>query len=106
MMKNLSRKSAGILLFATAFLAIVARPAFGQNSTNELGSAHEKFFALPLAQNTGEESTGKILDRYGIPFKEEILSLTTGGSAQVPVGAQAKRIFLLGMTDSDRLCSV
>ncbi|MGH7950482.1 MAG: hypothetical protein ACREFE_00975 [Limisphaerales bacterium] len=43
------------------------------------------------------------MNRYGVPFVEEILPLTTGGSAQVNVGSLAKRIFLLGMTDTDKL---
>ncbi|MBU6410700.1 MAG: hypothetical protein KGR98_09955, partial [Verrucomicrobia bacterium] len=73
-------------------------------STNETNP--EQYLALPLARNAGEESRGKVLDRYGVPFREEILPLTTGGSAQVEVGAPAKRIFLLGMTDTDKLPSL
>lgn len=103
MMKTLREKSVGILFCAIAFLAMLASRAVGQSSASEANGARDKFYALPLAQIAGENSDGKILDRYGVPFREEILPLTTGGSAQVPVGAQAKRIFLLGMTDCDKL---
>lgn len=106
MMKILSRKSADILICATAFLAILATRASGQNPINEGDGARDRFYSLPLAKIAGEESNEKILNRYGVPFREEILPLTTGGSAQVPVGAQAKRIFLLGMADSGQLPTV
>ena len=62
-------------------------------------SGAEKYLALPLTRRAG----GKVLNRYGVPFREEILPLTTGGAAQVHVGVSAKRIFFLGMTDTDKL---
>ena len=106
MMKTLSWKRLGVLLCATAFLAILESRASGQSSINEADGTHDKFYALPPAQNAREKSNEKILDRYGVPFREEILPLTTGGSARVPVGAQAKRIFLLGMADSGQLPTI
>jgi len=90
-----------VFIFAGAVWLLMTQGSSTGEPTNK--TSPEQYWALPLAMNAGGESRGKILDRYGVPFMEEILPLTTGGSAQVDVGAPVKRIFLLGMTDTDKL---
>jgi len=69
-------------------------------NSGQSGGAHDKYFALTLGNPGEEASSGKILNRYGVPFTEGILPLHPGGSAQVSVGGRAERIFFLGMTDA------
>lgn len=94
-------RNKGIILFLFAvFLVFVARPARAEHSANNAGpvdSGQDKYLALPLGAGTG---SGKILDRYGVPFVDRVLPLEQGGSAEVKVGGRAERIFLLGMTDA------
>lgn len=104
-MTGTSRRA--IVIVAT-FLTILARPASAENSagnTGQLGGAQEKYFALTLGNRGDKESSGKILNRYGVPFTGGILPLDPGGSAQVSVGVQAQRIFFLGMTDANEASS-
>ncbi len=72
---------------------------FGAPAGNNVGS-HDKFLALPLAK--GEAACARTLYRYGVPFVETAWHAPAGGSIQVEVGAEAKRIFLLGMTETQR----
>ncbi|HTV42310.1 MAG TPA: hypothetical protein VMF08_17200 [Candidatus Sulfotelmatobacter sp.] len=76
-------------LIATALTAHTSPPA-----------AEEQFIALPLTKAGTSEPVTNTLDRYGVPFVEEALPLQQHGSAEVPVGGQVDRIFLLGMTDA------
>ncbi|HEY2084329.1 MAG TPA: hypothetical protein VGI88_16230 [Verrucomicrobiae bacterium] len=85
------------VVFAAAWQLTFAPSAIGQEKSAE------KYFALPLAGNAGGESHGKVVSRHGVPFVEEILPLANAGSAQVNIGVAVKRIFLLGMTDADKL---
>jgi hypothetical protein len=87
--------------FAGAVCLLTAQGSLLDKSINETNA--ERYLALRLTQHVQKESTGEILSRYGVPFMEEILPLTSGGSAQVDVGAPVERIFLLGMTDTDKL---
>jgi hypothetical protein len=97
--RNLFRKGLRIASVATLWLLIAQSYSFAElnNQTN-----HANYFALPLSAN-GNESNQKVIDRYGIPFVEGILPLDAGGSARVEVGAQVERLFLLGMTDANKL---
>ncbi|HEV2329655.1 MAG TPA: hypothetical protein VGY56_12815 [Verrucomicrobiae bacterium] len=63
-------------------------------------TAQEQFVPLPLAEQQLRPTN--IMYRYGVPFNEEVLPLQTHGSAEVPVGRRADRIFLLGMTDAKK----
>jgi hypothetical protein len=95
-------------VIAIAFLTSIARPASAENSARNLppsADSHEKYFALTLGNNGDNESSGKLLNRYGLPFTEGILPLQPSSSAQVSVGAQAQRIFFLGMTDAKEASS-
>lgn len=96
-------KTQGALVLAATLLAVLAWPALAENSvgnTDQLGGVHEKYFALSLGNSGDKGSSGKILNRYGVPFTEGILPLHPSGSAEVSVGGQTKRIFILGMTDA------
>jgi hypothetical protein len=65
------------------------------------GSAFcDSYFALPLTTTNGTTANQKILDRYGVPFIEGVLTVSSNAPGHVDVGGQAKRIFLLGMTES------
>ena len=64
-------------------------------------SALTQYATLSLS-DSGSASHPKILDRYTVPFVEGILPLDPGGSASVNVGGRARRIFLLGMNDSNK----
>jgi hypothetical protein len=79
------------LLFSALF---VAATAFTTNAGPS--AAGEKFVALPLAA----PADTNIVDRYGVPFVEQVLPLRDHGSAEIKLGRQADRIFLLGMTDA------
>lgn len=90
-----------VLIFITAGLLMLPYPVAAESANK--AALQQKYLALSLAGNTGERLNGRILVRYGVPFMEEILPLTPGGSARVDVGTPAERIFLLGMTDTDKL---
>lgn len=89
---NLKRRA---ILCVVASLALVPYQAWARPSA--ANSTPGKFFALSLGGNTSGLQT---LNRDGVPFTDGVLLLKQGGSAQVPVGAQAQRIFFLGMTDA------
>lgn len=89
-------------IWAVITLVAVQQSGFAESIDSREKSA-EKYFALPLAGSVGGGPQGKVVNRYGVPFVEEILPLDNAGSAQVDVGAAANRIFLLGMTDTDKL---
>ena len=56
----------------------------------------DKFESIPLVH--GENTSSKIIVRYGVPFISGTLPFSKG-SAQVDVGGKAERIFLLGMAE-------
>jgi hypothetical protein len=60
------------------------------------GQAEGKFLALPLTQKPALEP--KLSTRYGVPFVEERLAVSSNAPGRVQVGGQVNRIFLLGMT--------
>ncbi len=68
-------------------------------SENNAASSQDAFFALPLAASQGAPT--KALDRYGIPFLEAEQQPPAGNPTRVTVGSQVKRIFLLGMTETN-----
>lgn len=85
-----------ILAFA-AYSAGAQKPAGNPGRSDRSG---EKYLALPLVANGATRP--KMIERYGVPFAEQVLPLTRGGSTQVRVGGRARHIFLLGMTDATK----
>lgn len=57
-----------------------------------------KFFALSFSQ--GQSSIANLLVRYGVPFLEVAPPVSSGSSVHVEVEGTARRIFLLGMTET------
>ena len=85
------------LLFITViFLGIIPIVSPGK----EKNITQVKYLCLPLVKSETKDTNPKILDRYGIPFREEKLPFKPDGSARVVVGGKVKRIFLLGMTST------
>jgi len=95
-------RSRSVFYFAVIWPLIVQVPSFGEQ-TNKAGDAQRKYLALPLTKKVEKGSNQKTLDRYGVPFVEGTLQLSQGSSAQVNIGCEAKRIFLLGMTESPNI---
>ena len=73
------------------FLSAVS--AFAE-STNDTSS----YRAIPLSPTNGHA-----INCYGVPFIEGVMPFPHQGRACVDVGATAKRIFLLGMTESAKI---
>src|ERR1035437_3323600 len=91
------------LLICARFFAAMCAIAFPAERLAFADDTHVKYFALPLGKSIEKKAGRKILDRYGVPFVEGALKLSPGGSAKVDVGGRAKRIFLLGMTESPNI---
>ncbi|HEV2455864.1 MAG TPA: hypothetical protein VGY98_16485 [Verrucomicrobiae bacterium] len=64
--------------------------------------SHEQFIALPMGPAGMSGAGTNRLDRYGVPFIEEVLPLQTHGSAEIQVERRVNRIFLLGMTSAKK----
>jgi hypothetical protein len=95
-MKRLRLTSYVILFFVVTFPAIIPCPSFGQGS-----NIQAKYLCLPLLKGETKGTDYKIRNRYGIPFIEGMLPLDSD-SAKVNIGGQVERIFLLGMTDTNK----
>ena len=88
---NFFRKS--LAIFPLWFLLFLAVPSFAQ-STNPA----TLYWAIPLSAENGP-----VIDRYGVPFEQGTMSFPHNkGPAVVKIGGPAKRIFLLGMTDTGK----
>lgn len=59
------------------------------------------YWGVRLPKGTNDFG-GKILDRYGVPFAAGTLAFNSNGLARVEIDNRAKRVFLLGMTDTAR----
>jgi hypothetical protein len=67
---------------------------------NATAHMHDRFLALPIAK--GDAACARMLYKYGIPFVETAWHAPENGTLQVNVGATAKRIYLLGLTETQR----
>jgi hypothetical protein len=92
MKSNLFRGPFATFSFGAACLILLQHPSFA-TSANDI-----RYCAIPLSDNA--QKFGITLNRYGVPFIEDALPLHDHGSAEVQVGKQVDRIFLLGMTDA------
>lgn len=95
---NIFQKCAGLFFGGAILLMAVRSPA---EPASETGS----YWAIPFA--TGPASNGPAINRYGVPFVEGTMRFQTNRSARLQVarmnvGGTAKRIFLLGMTDTGK----
>lgn len=98
-MKNPKLKQLSLLFAGIAGLLICSCPCNAAPAGAE-PAGHDHFFALPIAK--GDAACPRALYRYGVPFIETAWRAPAGGSLQVSVGVQARKIFLLGMTETLR----
>jgi len=61
---------------------------------------HDRFLALPIAK--GDASCPRMIYKYGVPFIETAWHAPASGTFEVNVGVAAKKIYLLGMTETQR----
>ncbi len=66
----------------------------------EVPAPHDRFLALPIAK--GESAPPRMLYRYGVPFIETAWHAPASGTLDANIGIVARKIFLLGMTESMR----
>lgn len=84
---NFSRKSIGLSFFIVVLF--LTGPSFAES----IGEANS-YWAISLSSN------GPAINRYGVPFVEGTLAIQQKGPARIEIGGRAKRIFLMGMTDT------
>jgi hypothetical protein len=60
----------------------------------------DRFLALPIAK--GDSACPRMQYKYGVPFIETAWHAPESGSLEVKVGIAAKKIYLLGMTETQR----
>ncbi len=94
--KNLKSNRRAVLLLAMLCPALLASPSFA-------APAPDNFYAVPLVKSPGGLNTLQVIDRYGVPFAAGALKIPRQTSAQWEAQGQAKRIFLLGMTEDANL---
>jgi hypothetical protein len=81
------------LCSAALLLGVALRAAAASNDS-------DRFLALPIAG--GANASPRMLYKYGVPFVETAWHAPSSGSIDVKVGIAARRIFLLGMTETQR----
>ena len=69
-------------------------------TTDAKPDIHDRFIALPIAK--GDTACARMLYKYGVPFIETAWHAPESGSLAVNVGVVVKKIFLLGMTETQR----
>jgi hypothetical protein len=90
-----------IITFGIVFLYLSQFPSVAQSAPEA-----NRYWGLPLS-NAAKKSDRDRVDRYGVPFVEGKLSFATNHSTRVEfehleMGGKARRIFLLGMTDTGK----
>lgn len=84
---NFFRKCIGLSFFTTVLFLT------GSSFAESIGETNS-YWAISLSSNS------PAINRYGVPFVEGTLAIQQKGPAHIEVGGRAKRIFLLGMTDT------
>lgn len=92
---SLGWKRLAILYFIWLFLG--QGPSFGE-AADEGG--RQMYWTLPLSNKPAKISYRSVIRRYGVPFIEGKLPFSKSGSGTIEIGGTAKRIYLLGMTES------
>jgi len=87
--------------FVVTGFAATAPACLAATQSAESGG-HDRFLALPIAKGEASCPCANMLYKYGVPFVESAWHAPDGGSFQVNVGVTAKRVFLLGMTETQR----
>ena len=81
----------GLLAISNSCVAVAENVKF---------APHDRFLSLPIAK--GDVASPRMLYRYGVPFVETAWRAPADGILQVKVGVAVKKIFLLGMTETQR----
>ncbi len=93
MKTHLSYKQLAFFSVAAVLLFVCCQSFAGDTAgTNQ-------YWGIRLSKGTNDFG-GKVLDRYGVPFAAGTLPFSSNGVARVDIDGRAKRIFLLGMTDT------
>ena len=79
--------------FSFLTMLLFVAPAFAE-PTGQTGA----FWAIPLSAKPSTNSA--VINRYGVPFVENMLPVQHKRPAHVKVGGTARRIYLLGLTDT------
>jgi len=82
---------------AAAILALLAVPVFAAPNNTP---PPDRFLALHISPN--DSATGQMLYRYGIPFLETPSHPATKDVMQATVGVTVKKLFLLGLIETQR----
>jgi hypothetical protein len=92
MKPNFFGKALTFTFFVAVLLSGISSPAEPDATTNTYWAV--KLSTRPLTNDA-------VINRYGVPFIEGTMSFPHNkGPAQVEIGGTAKRLFLLGMTDT------
>jgi hypothetical protein len=67
---------------------------------NAKSNSSDRFLSLPIAK--GDAAGPRMMYRYGVPFMETSWHAPADGILQVNVGVAVTKIFLLGMTETQR----
>jgi hypothetical protein len=84
---------------SAAFLALLSGSVHGFAATDNTPPP-DRFLALHIAQN--DAATGQMLYRYGVPFLSIPSHPATKDVIQAGVGVTVKKIFLLGLIETQR----
>jgi hypothetical protein len=87
-------------ILCSVVLGLLAGQAKCFGAADSKPAPRDRFSALPIAK--GEASCSRMLYRYGIPFIETAWHAPDSGSMQVNVGIAVKKIYILGMTETQR----
>lgn len=92
MLKNSNPRPGYFKIFCFCAVLLSGVSAFAKSGEDTV------YWSVPLP---AEHSTNApVINRYGVPFIQETLSVEHNRPARVEIGGTAKRIFLMGMTDT------
>jgi hypothetical protein len=94
-----SRNTLAARVLSAALVALLAGSVHGFAATDNTPPP-DRFLALHIAQN--DAATGQMLYRYGVPFLSTPAHPATKDVIQASVGVTVKRIFLLGLIETQR----
>ena len=94
-----SRNTLAARVLSAALVALLAGSVHGFAATDNTPPP-DRFLALHIAQN--DAATGQMLYRYGVPFLSTPALPATKDVIQASVGVTVKRIFLLGLIETQR----
>lgn len=94
MLKNLNRRLLRFEIVCFCAVLLSGLPLFGRSSDES------SYWTIPLLAKTSTNAT--VINRYGVPFVQGTLPIKHKIPARVKLGGKAKRIYLLGMTDTGK----